>query len=287
MKSLIFILTVIINVQAESHIFHKRNVDLRTEIYGMKTNAILFHTNLHCVFFIHFMPSIIFNIVPTLILYEKLNHRNIGLTNYWPIENSQAMDVVGAKDLYEPINCLFSNDRFGTNASALSFNNGFMKAPSGDYLGGNEFTVLAWVKLREYLTWQRLLDFSNGGFKNNIYVSLSNSQKMIRFMIANNNVESEYDVISSVLTLNIWYHLGITLNQGLMSIYVDGNLKNSKLTENLSLSTVDYKEYCFIGKSVFGHDPNGNFECDDIKFFNKALTDAEIDKLPTRINLMD
>ncbi|RNA09864.1 hypothetical protein BpHYR1_017391, partial [Brachionus plicatilis] len=65
-KSLIFILTVIINVQAESHIFHKRNVDLRTEIYGMKTNAILFHTNLHCVFFIHFMPSIIFNIVPTL-----------------------------------------------------------------------------------------------------------------------------------------------------------------------------------------------------------------------------
>ncbi|RNA09862.1 secreted containing Dystroglycan-type cadherin-like domain [Brachionus plicatilis] len=184
------------------------------------------------------------------------------------------MDVVGAKDLYEPINCLFSNDRFGTNASALSFNNGFMKAPSGDYLGGNEFTVLAWVKLREHLTWQRLLDFSNGGFKNNIYVSLSNPEKKVKFKIANNNVE--FDVKSSVLTLNLWYHLGITLNQGLMSIYVDGNLKNSKPTGNLSLSTDDYKVYCFIGKSVFRNNPNGNFECDDIKFFNKALTDLEI-----------
>ncbi|RNA01104.1 Ricin B lectin [Brachionus plicatilis] len=191
-------------------------------------------------------------------LYEKLNHRNIGLTNYWPIENSQAMDVVGAKDLYEPINCLFSNDRFGTNESALSFNSGFMKAPSGDYLGGNEFTVLAWVKLRSYSSWQRFLDFSN--------------KHTIQFY--HNDVE--FDVKSLVSTLDIWYHLGFTLNQGLMSIFIDGNLKNSTLTESTNLGTDDYKEYCFIGKSAHNYDPNGNFECDDIKFFNKALGALEI-----------
>ncbi|RNA13285.1 glycoside hydrolase [Brachionus plicatilis] len=294
MKSLIFILTVIINVQAESHIFHKRNVDLRIEMDGMeiekrnilnlikciglcnkenKCHFVSYKSSL-CVLY-SFYAEYYLQYSADTILYEKLNHRNIGLTNYWPIENSQAMDVVGAKDLYEPINCLFSNDRFGTNASALSFNSGFMKAPSGDYLGGKEFTVLAWVKLRSYSSWQRFIDFGNGPYINNILVILSDEDKIFSFRIVISNLYKE--VKSSALQLNTWYHLGFTLNQETMSIYIDGNLKNSTQTENTNLGTDDFKEYCFIGKSAFSHDPSGNFECDDIKFFNKALTDVEIE----------
>ncbi|RNA42941.1 secreted containing Dystroglycan-type cadherin-like domain [Brachionus plicatilis] len=279
---------------AVSYIFHKRNVDLRIEMDGMviekrnilnlikciglcnKENKCHFvsHKSSLCVLY-SFYAEYYFQYSAETILYEKLNHRNIGLTNYWPIENSQAMDVVGAKDLYEPINCLFSNDRFGTNASALSFNSGFMNAPNGYYLGGNEFTVLAWVKLKSYSKWQRLFDFSNGHTVNNILVTLSDSENKVRFMIANNDVE--FDVKSLVLPLDTWYHLGFTLNQGLMSIFIDGNLKNSTQTESTNLGTDDYKGNCYIGKSASNDDPTGNFECDDIKFFNKALTDAEID----------
>ncbi|RNA08285.1 glycoside hydrolase [Brachionus plicatilis] len=293
MRSLVIILAILIDIHAISHIFYKRNVDLKTELYGMvidkrnilnlieciglcnKENKCHFvsHKSSLCVLY-SFYAQYFFQYSTDTFLYEKVNHRNIGLTNYWPIEKSQAVDAVGSKDLYEPINCTFSNDRFGTNASALSFNSGFMKAPRGDYLGGKEFTVLTWVKLRSYLVWQRLFDFSNGKHYDNIHVSLSDPDRRVNFRIR--EAYSHKEVKSSVLHLDMWYHFGFTLYQGALSIYIDGNLKNSTNTGNVNLATEDRKEYCFIGKSVYPHDPNGNFEFDDIKFFNKALTALEI-----------
>ncbi|RNA20039.1 glycoside hydrolase [Brachionus plicatilis] len=263
MRSLIIILAILI--------------DIHTKCIGLcnKENKCHFvsHKSSLCVLY-SFYAEHFFQYSSDTFLYEKLDHIKTGLKNFWPIEKSRAMNVVGSKDLFEPINCTFSNDRFGTNASALSFNFGSMKAPSGDYLGGKEFTVLAWVKLRSYLVWQRLFDFGNGQYNKTIHVSLSDQEQRVNFRIR--EAYSHKEVKSSVLHLNMWYHLGFTLYQGVMSIYIDGNLKDSTNTGNVNLSTEDRKEYCFISKSAFKHDPSGNFECDDIKFFNKALTALEI-----------
>ncbi|RNA28273.1 secreted containing Dystroglycan-type cadherin-like domain [Brachionus plicatilis] len=139
-------------------------------------------------------------------LFEKKNQKNFGLVNYWPIEDGQARDLVGSKDLYDSFNTVYSQDRHGSNNSALNFSGGFIRAPSGVYFE-NEFTVLAWVKLKSHALWQRFFDFGNGYDNNNVLVGLSCEHYHLCFHLYNNNTNLAPRSTSVLLDLNVWYHL--------------------------------------------------------------------------------
>src|ERR1041385_1589777 len=58
--------------------------------------------------------------------------------------------------------------------SALNLNgvNGYIQATNGVWFNG-DFTVEAWVYVRTYANWSRLIDFANGPNNQNVYVALS------------------------------------------------------------------------------------------------------------------
>ena len=169
--------------------------------------------------------------------------------------------------MYDSFNATFSRDRFGNLNSALSFNHGYIQAPNGVYFE-NEFTVLAWVKLRSYRNWQRLFDFGNENRVNSIYVSLSNSNNMVYFHIQDNEA---LEIESSKLELNKWHHLGFTFKNGKMITYKNSLLDKSKTLEYLNQKFNFQREICYFGKSTFSNDKLGDYVLDDVKFFNKEL----------------
>jgi hypothetical protein len=76
------------------------------------------------------------------IIYRKNSSQFVGLINYWPIYSSLTTDMIGNKDLYNPVNANFSSDRFGNINSAIYLNNGYYQVPSGVYFYG-DFTFIA------------------------------------------------------------------------------------------------------------------------------------------------
>ncbi|RNA23479.1 glycoside hydrolase [Brachionus plicatilis] len=209
------------------------------------------------------------------VFYEKLNFKNFGLTNYWPIENGEARDLVASKNLYDAFNANYSQNRFGYTNSALSFYDGYIRAPSGIYFE-TEFTVLAWVRLRNYSSWQRFFDFGIGRDKDNVYFVLSSPAKEVLAKIYNKGSSISMR-IPHILELNKWQHIGFTLKNRNMSIFVNGTRQRSTgFTFSGAESIIRHNN--FFGKSNWYNyeSPPGNFDCDEIKFFNKALEDSKI-----------
>ena len=170
----------------------------------------------------------------------------------------------------------FVPDRFGNVDSAFRLNSGYYRAPTGSYFG-EKFTILAWVKMNKYVNYQRLLDFGNGQYSDNIIVSLSNPAKKILYqnMFQNTffNLES-----STILQLNIWYHVGFTTEPGTMNIYLNGTLDctfDSSIKGNQSSRSINRTGNHF-GKSSWPNDEYAQAEFDDIKIFNRALIQTEI-----------
>ncbi|RNA03642.1 glycoside hydrolase [Brachionus plicatilis] len=277
----IFCLVIFLRTCLGSNIFERRNVQIKqpfTENILLRKLKILNRlicftqciecNQCHYVLFnssiCHFSSSFIF---------EKINSKKINLINYWPIENGETKDLVASKDLYESVNVTFTQDRFGNNNSALSFHYGYIRAPKGIYFQ-NEFTVLAWIKLKEYVLWQKFFDFGNGKAISNVVVSLSNDYSNRNSFHIFNLTEYRISTINE-LVLDEWVHLGFVLENGKMSIFKNGSRDAFIDTgEQYPVDIVD-REHCYFGKSNWDNS-NAVFDCDDIKFFDRALTETEI-----------
>jgi hypothetical protein len=80
------------------------------------------------------------------------------------------------------------------------------------------------------------------------------------------------------LKTNTWYHVAVTFESGLVSIYINGSLDNSG---NIELTALPNR-----GSRVlrFGDDQPGgqeyfNGSIDDIRIYKRALSESEIQQL--------
>ena len=94
------------------------------------------------------------------------------------------------------------------------------------------------------------------------------STKILKF----DNITSGFNSVSN-LTLNKWQHLGFVLSYPNTYIYIDGIRTGSATTTKYPKKIVRNKNY--IGKSSWA-DPNANAVFDDIKIFNRDLSEQEI-----------
>jgi arabinan endo-1,5-alpha-L-arabinosidase len=155
----------------------------------------------------------------------------------------------------------------------LSFTDGYINAPRGIYFG-YEFTVLAWVRLRAYLNYSRLFDFGNGYPMDNVLVGLTWPGNFVASKMYVFN--KDFTVYSNInLDLNTWYHVALKLEANSLYIYKNGNLYGSKNLVSFS-NRIVYRDFCYIGKSNWPTDPNANADYDEIKIFNRALSDSEL-----------
>ena len=218
----------------------------------------------------------------SLIYKKKLITTANSLINYWSF-NGNVNDSIGNAHLYNGYNAVLTYDRFGRPNSALSLTNGYYKIPPGVYTSGTQFTLMGWVKMRNIRLESRMFDFGNGAGNQNIVLSLTDtvtSNKPYVYFLSGNLDFYGYSTVS--FNLNKWQHLACVFSFPYYSILIDGietTLPGSMTNLNSFNVANVVRSSNFIGRSNWysisgAQDADADF--DDLKIFNRALTQQEI-----------
>jgi hypothetical protein len=156
--------------------------------------------------------------------------------------------------------------------NALDFDgaNDYVNLPALTF--GGATTVEAWVYVRQYQSYQRVVDFGNGQYNNNIILTLDNTGPM-HWQIVQGSTFSEI-VTSDAFPLNQWVHVAAVNNgQGNGYIYWNGKLKASgSLLTPLNVT----RNNVYIGRSNWSTDAYFNGKMDEARVWNVARIEAEI-----------
>jgi len=210
-----------------------------------------------------------------------------GLVAYFPF-NGNANDE-SKNGFNATVNgATLSTDRFGNNNKAYYFNGGAgMVAKVNSLLSVSKFTIAAWFKYDgtvNYAGVPRIAAVSRPGECNGYYEllyaagewngSIDNSKKLICFLDNPASTYSYYLYYSNKSTdAETWHHGAITYDNGDLKFYIDGvfDKVENKLAPvtQFSGSAVLQIGYCEGGGYFYG-------KLDDIRIYNRALKDAEI-----------
>jgi hypothetical protein len=214
------------------------------------------------------------------LIYQKKLNTTKSLINYWAF-NGNVNDSIGNAHLYGGVNTAFTYNRFGQSNTAISLLNGYYRLPPGVYFSGTQLTIMAWVRVRNFRFYSRLIDFGNGPENENIVVALSDGSTGKPYLYLRSGINYLNGLSTKTLNLNQWQHLACAISFPFYSIYIDGievTTPGSK-TSNPSFRLINVvRNYNYVGRSnwyVTGNqDSDADF--DDLKLFNRALTQNEI-----------
>ncbi|MFN0176022.1 MAG: LamG-like jellyroll fold domain-containing protein [Saprospiraceae bacterium] len=161
----------------------------------------------------------------------------------------------------------------------------YVQLPAFDSIWQNGFTVCAWVRFDAISFFERIIDFGNGsgdGGGMPIWFGRegsSNNLTLESWITSNGSVNRTLGrlVAPNVITNgNIEYYCG-TISGDTMRIYVNGVLKAQKkghpiLNVPRSNNFIGRSNWCF-------NDPDFKGFMDEVRIYNRALTEAEINSL--------
>ena len=184
-------------------------------------------------------------------------------------------DVIGGSDMTRGDLASFTTDRFGNINSALALNGGWTQLPSGIYFDSPEFTISLWIFQQKIGYWSRILDFGNAEYKNIVLTLAFFSKPKIDLEIFDglNNI-TIIATSSQYLTENNWQFIVATFNGTNTRLYLNGIL-TAESNQSYSMP-VTKRTNCYIGKSS---DPSNGYShsvFDDLRFYNKSLSQNEI-----------
>ena len=211
-----------------------------------------------------------------------LRNLSKGLMNYWSFSNNYD-DPIGKANLYNGVNHTLTMDRFGNPNSALNLVNGFLQVPPGVYFSG-KFTFTAWVYMRSFGKNSRLFDFGNGAPMNNVFFAMCNSVDLLPYLNVYSGTLNQDMVLPrdmQVAKLNLfykdWSHLAVQFDGGSFLFYLNGVL-TGKRTGAMGPPNVN-RTLNYFGKSNWVANSNVNAIFDEIRIFNRVLSQSEIFEL--------
>ena len=189
-----------------------------------------------------------------------------GLFAHYPFTGNPD-DISGNNHHGTNYGATLSTDRFGNDDSAYDFNGSTDYITCGNWFNYQDFTISMWVNREAIGTdWRVLIDNNHG--PNWVIQSNQNSNDFGFGIYPDGGVEFTID-------LNNWRHV-ICRKEGTdIKTYIDGVL------ENISTMTalVDYSNpNLFIGRWG-GGGRNFNGKIDDIRMYDRAISDDQIGKL--------
>lgn len=199
---------------------------------------------------------------------------------YWPFNLNDMRDYVTFNEMQYCEGFSFTDDRFNNPSSAVFFNVGYCQVQSEVYFDGSDFTVSAWVYVFDFASWSRIFDCGNGVEVDNIVFAITggdSGQPVIGVYNTDNNLGTfVLDQISSQTALNLytWQYVAGVLNKTHLLIYVDGFLTNWMLIDTRPNNILRLN--CYIGASNWLVDQLANAVIDDVKVYNRALSEQEI-----------
>ena len=202
-----------------------------------------------------------------------------GLIGFWPF-NGNANDESGNGNNGIVTGAFLSNDRFGNSNAAYSFNgkDNFIKVLNSTTLKSpkSEITMCAWIKVNNWF-------FTSKGWAPIISKSTKNSGGQYRALLNNaNKFEISFDeygyspTSSNPWKFDNWYFIAIVINNKSCKTYINCTLNSDLSFNNYMPGYNDASTDMF-----FGYDPLGDYEflngsLDDIRIYNRALSDCEI-----------
>jgi hypothetical protein len=184
-------------------------------------------------------------------------------------------DDVGSDHMTQGSLSYLTWDRFGNSNSALSLNGGWTRVPSGVYFDSPEFTISVWVSPQQVSSRARIFDFGNGQNVDNILLSFSEQTTLQPyFQIRSGSTFCGGGVSSMNLVLNKWQFLTVTFDGNNVRIYLNGQLTFDQVI-TCSLPIIQ-RTNCYIGKSNWANDGYSWSLLDDLRIFNKSLTQKQI-----------
>ena len=209
----------------------------------------------------------------------ELSNADQYLTHYWPITQSTMIDVIGNANMQQGYLTTFVSDRFGCSNSALNLNGGWTHVPSGYYLASSEFTVSVWVYPLKVTANSRIFDFGNkdtaGSPFENIFFSFSNGASNNTFLWIYFSSSTILSVTSSQTFIpGQWQFIAGTFDGAYLKLYLNGNLTATTAVH----FPIPYilRTNNFIGKSNWAIDSYSTSYLDDLRFYNKSLSQYEI-----------
>jgi hypothetical protein len=188
------------------------------------------------------------------------------------------LDVMTMNELTSPMPT-FASDRFDEPSGAISVrdNQTFWSLAPAVYFSGI-FTIITWINFHSCESSARFLDCGNGQASDNVYVMIDGSPKcQLNFGIFSGNYISgnENTVVYVLPTNGSWLHLAWSVWGTRDQVYVNGiyiNLEGAGLNTPANVM----RSKCFFGKSNWNGDPYADADFDEIKFFNRNMSQAEI-----------
>ena len=161
----------------------------------------------------------------------------------------------------------------GIRGKALEFdgNDDFIAFSDDSYLpsGGDDRTILMWVKVESFVLGSRLLSYGRWSTDNAFDIDTANGNKFGLVGHTNNYCTS------NGYNTNTWYHIVFRLNNNDLSIYINGILDVSHASS--SINTIINGPWR-IGCSLANRDDVVTFKgiIDEVAIYNRALTETEI-----------
>lgn len=177
-------------------------------------------------------------------------------------------------------------DRFGRLGMAYDFNNGgYIEVPYDQALNPKEFTFSLWIKKTMTFCDNYILSLNRwNGYKLQLQCS---DFPFITFHA--DNGYHDVDDNPGVVGPDVWTHIAVSYTNGTMKFYINGAMVKmaiitgtpSTLTDPIPLAIGQQ-----LPKAVYNSAADGSYDyygpayfhgaMDDIRIYNKALTDAEV-----------
>ena len=181
--------------------------------------------------------------------------------------------MIGTTNITKLSSMSYTNDRFNRTKSAALFASGYAQLSAAKYFYGGDFTISVWARF-DYLSLinPRIIDFGNGPNKDNIFMCLTQSENIFCDVTKGATRLNNCNSVSR-LSRNVWYHLVCVLRGSVLSIYIIGNLdvQCPHLIPNGVVRTSN-----FIGKSNWSGESLLIGAIDELRIYNKSLTDEQI-----------
>jgi hypothetical protein len=217
----------------------------------------------------------------------KLSSLNKGLVGHWTMaQDSLKGSLLADKTPYENDGTIygatFTTDRKGQANKAMSFNgsNNYIDCGNNSSLDiTDEITISAWIKYdgndNETIVQKNGSNYYSGDYNLRMYGNGLSFGLMIEgvFMGARTN---------SLPTAGVWHHCLGTYNGNVMRVYLDMLPGNNLITSGTIDSSPD--EHLFIGKRIISPYMFFNGLIDDVRIYNRALSEEEITLLYNSYN---
>ncbi len=192
-----------------------------------------------------------------------------GLVAYYPF-NGNANDNSGNNHHGTVYNALLTKDRFEKANCAYFFDHGAYIdiVPTEKLKITGNITISVWINFNGGSWNPRVISFAPDRDGYEILSSGTSSYRSFTFAFGGNSIIS-----NSKLYENTWYFICGVCSANKIKLYINGKLDNEK-----SISNKRFNFYTTINigrKAVYAHDYWGG-RIDDIRIYNRALSDVEI-----------